>query len=548
MLRKNRLGSFLGLSYGRNVYSHTLGMKNPLVNNRIAVYLLIFQTSCMSGWAQIRANPAEDVTVGIEVPQPITGYELLEKGDYANALSLFQQAAEQEPDNPYPYYYSGTANNRLKQYDKALHLLRKAEDLDMEQRRRLDFEYGWSYLKLEKFEEAEESLRAFLTTHPNDAQAIEFLGRTLMEMGRYEEAEQHLAEAKTLNPNLTITSLLYLMETNRRQGDIIAAATYLNSILVDVPTSPITDSIRDTLGLYSPTEYALQRKWRATAVVSAGYNDNVPELSDEFVTRAGFEDTESSYITLSLAGHYNVMKEEKYGFTLGHSAEFTMHESEFDTFDQTDHYTYLSYYHTLAQHWRFRMRISDQYTWLGESLYGTSFRNKWTFRPSLSWQLAGDLILEGSYLYTLSDYYILGDSPLDRNGEMHSVNVTAYYKIPNTSARLRGGLLYGEQDTKGSDYDLQRSLGYFTLSLPLVASVQGDLSYYYSLDDYKNPNTFGEGAKRKDDVNIGSLQFTRPIAKTRYIFLRGDMIESDSNISLFSFSQTKVSLGLILQL
>lgn len=500
-------------------------------------------------WAQIRANPKEDVEAGSELSESTSGYDLLEKGDYANALKIFQREIKADPENPQPYYYSGAAKNRLKKYDEALDLLTKADELGMENRRRIDFEYGWSYLKLEKFNQAEKSLRAFLETHPKDAQAIEFLGRALMEMGQFDEAEKRLEEAKELNPDLTITSLLYLMETNRRQGDIIAAAIYLNTILVDVPTSPITDSIRDTLGLYSPDEYTLARKWRASLLVAGGYNDNVPELSNDILRRLGVsDDTESGYLSLSVEGHYNLLKADNYGLTAGHSADYTFYESDFDTFNQVDHYTYLSYFYKIAKDVRFRLRASDQYTWLDRDMYETSFRNKWRFRPGLSWQATSSLVMEAAYVYTISDYFLIVDRVLDRDGDMHSVNLTAYYKVPHTSARVRGGLLYGEQFTEGADYDLQRSLGYVTLSLPLPAKIQSDISYYHSFDDYENPNTFGDGKRRKDDVDIGSLQFTRPVSKSGYIFLRGDIIESDSNISLFSFDQKKISLGVIFRI
>ncbi len=95
-----------------------------------------------------------------------TGYRYLKAGEYKKAIKSFERVLKENPSHALAYSNMGYSYRKLKQYDKAIELYGKALMLD-----------------------------------PKLAEAHEYIGEAYLEMGKIEEAKQHLTILKNSTRN-----------------------------------------------------------------------------------------------------------------------------------------------------------------------------------------------------------------------------------------------------------------------------------------------------------------------------------------------------------
>lgn len=162
------------------------------------------------------------------------GARLTIEGQYEEALTFFQEAAEAHPDDPNAWYGLGSCYAGLDQQGDAVEAFRKPIDADPDNMEahfllamyynslgnyeqaiasllevlRIDpssvqgrFELGQAYGRIDRQEEKINTLEALLSYQPDFVPALFSLGLTLNELGRHDEAVTRLQQASALEPS-----------------------------------------------------------------------------------------------------------------------------------------------------------------------------------------------------------------------------------------------------------------------------------------------------------------------------------------------------------
>lgn len=124
--------------------------------------------------------------------------------DFANAATTYEQALALLP-NPAPgnwrvFYFNGIAHERLKQWDKAEKMFRKALELSPNESSVLNY-LGYSMIEKKiNLHEALEMVKKAADLKPNDGYIIDSLGWAYFQLGDYEQAVIHCERAVELLP------------------------------------------------------------------------------------------------------------------------------------------------------------------------------------------------------------------------------------------------------------------------------------------------------------------------------------------------------------
>ena len=158
------------------------------------------------------------------------GLQLLRDGNYTGALEKFAAATEIRQDAGNAWFLRGVAENRLGRYLDAFSSLKLAAAFDVKAPR-LDFEIGWSALKISLFGTAVTHLERFEKAKPGGAKTAEFLGRALTGLRRFDDAEARFREALRRDPGLEPTVRIGLARLARARGDDQGALEHLRTLL-----------------------------------------------------------------------------------------------------------------------------------------------------------------------------------------------------------------------------------------------------------------------------------------------------------------------------
>jgi Ca-activated chloride channel homolog len=121
-------------------------------------------------------------------------------GDYETAVSLYQQAIDNDPSDARLYFNLGSALARLGQADESVRAFEKAKDLmdDPQQQSMADYNAGTLLSEAEMYDEAIDFFRDALRKNPNDADAkhnYEMSIRKQQQQQQEQEQEQQDGES-----------------------------------------------------------------------------------------------------------------------------------------------------------------------------------------------------------------------------------------------------------------------------------------------------------------------------------------------------------------
>lgn len=154
-----------------------------------------------------------------------SGRSALQRGDVAGAEQNFRAYLKEHPNSAEALSNLGVICARREQYREAAGFYAKALQADPSLIA-VHFNFAVALGRLNEYAAAEEHLRVFLKTYPEEPRAQQLLGLCLTESGDFRGALQALETSYRLNPQ--DTSILYsLAYANARAGDVDRAADLL---------------------------------------------------------------------------------------------------------------------------------------------------------------------------------------------------------------------------------------------------------------------------------------------------------------------------------
>lgn len=151
--------------------------------------------------------------------------------NYAEAVRRWQAALMLFPKHENIRYHLANGLTKMADYEAALAQLNEliAQRPDHPAYRSLK---GYVLLKLKRYPEARVQLEVALSQEPGDHTARINQGACLNLMGHYRAADRSLRQANRGSPQ-SIMALLWLIDTNLKKGNRIAADRYLNRVVGD---------------------------------------------------------------------------------------------------------------------------------------------------------------------------------------------------------------------------------------------------------------------------------------------------------------------------
>ncbi len=124
----------------------------------------------------------------------MSGYSLYKKKRYTEAISEFDKAIKESPDNPEVYYWRGRCYLYLKRYDNAIDDFKQTIELKPEHVEAYN-NLGWIYGIKHEYKESVDYLSKSIELAPNNAWAYYTRARVYYEMGRIADAKSDLKRA-----------------------------------------------------------------------------------------------------------------------------------------------------------------------------------------------------------------------------------------------------------------------------------------------------------------------------------------------------------------
>jgi tetratricopeptide (TPR) repeat protein len=182
------------------------------------------------------------------VPEDATSPELMEAGSselrsgrFANALQLFEQVQELNPQQPNLPLDIGTAQLQLGKYDDAIASFQKQIAANPKDET-VNTLLGVAYFDEKKYAEAEAAFKKQLTLKPLDSKAYADLGAVYNDQKRFHEARAELEKAAVLDPQSAIVQLR-LGEAQIGLGKTDAALAAFEKAATLSPTAVVANEI-----------------------------------------------------------------------------------------------------------------------------------------------------------------------------------------------------------------------------------------------------------------------------------------------------------------
>ena len=479
----------------------------------------------------------------------------LTEGRFSEAFEKFAREAAARPDDPEPLFFCGVASNRLGEHEEALFYFDRAKAKNFTHRD-MSFERGWSLMRVGRYREAVEQLRAYEMQHPGRGQTMEFLGRAYLGMGRSGEAEVALRLAVDRDPSLEPTVKMTLALIEQKRGRPVAAAEHIQTLLTEMPEAAPSRVLRERLGRASSrlavgAAMPEAKRWRAVFSAGFGYTDNVISASDDVPLPTDISGTDSVLGRFGALLSYDLIRDDDYTLQVGYGFSGDEYESQFDTSDYQSHSWYADYVRRLNDTTTLNFRVADQYLNIG----GSSFRNAVTIRPGLTFQWRPEFNVAFAYTFTTAEYFFpVTTVATDRDGESHTGSATVSFRVPSTELSGQAGVFGTVNETDGSDYDGHVIGGFMSLAHPLPFDANVEVTYSRLAAEYDNANSFaGFAFARDDDIDVFSVELSKQIDVPRLeessarIYLRYDLTNNESDIATFNYDQYVISGGIVIE-
>lgn len=475
------------------------------------------------------------------------GLRALHEGDLAGAVRTLVEATNADPQDGRAFFYLGVALNRAGQPYPALTALRRAITLKAVHRDIL-FEAGWAALDTGRHETAAEFLADHLKRDPDNAKAHEFLGRALLGLGRFDEAEAQLNRALALDQKLEPSVRYFLGRVAFQRGERVQAVAALNRLQHEDAGGPIGATLLDIRRRTAPREPA--KPWTVFASGSAGYNTNVTGFSDEVVRPATITGTRSNYVRAEFGGQYRFEVDPRRFFAFGG----VLGDVDYQDIGGQDTRSIALF--TTYEH-RFGERVRALATLGGSrvNVDGNRFFTTATANPVLQIRVTDALQIEGAYSATRFNYADPTATPqfLDRDATLRIFAARAIYSFAVIASEVEAGVEGLENSATGSDYSYHGRALSLGLRSHLPWQVTSAIGWRHAQYTYDNLNSLAPttppgatafGFAREDTVDILNLGLSRPITDTVSAFASFTQTRARSNLDVFTYKQEDAQIGL----
>ena len=546
-----------------------LSIPISLVNRMLAV-IMCYGLVVAPSLAQIippldALTPASDpVWSELETNRAIFDFE---RGQYDEVLRRLKPIGIDE--SPSATYYRGLSLLSLKKAREALTQF-EAVQRQSNAPAEVELDSAVAYLSLGDAKKAEEVLRFYLKSHPDDPYAHFFLGVSHFRQKKFDEA---IAELNRTVSDAKLSQYLDFykglssyakgesgfkgyLENFRKSGGTSGASGDLTQQLLSTSGGPTfrpgQSSGKNATGPNGVKGPNPDRRWNLAILSGYEYDTNValvPGLSFTPVGLGAGRNPKDSRWNLASFGEYRLIQKEK--IVLG------LIGSTYDTYQfKLDRYNFQDYMGGIYSNVAIgdRWILGSRYEFHEDLLGGKQFATDHRLTPNLTFR-------EGTLGHTTAYYEFeaidLTGLPIlvpaqNRSGTTNSVGVTQAFYLMNGAGRLFLGYRYDRANTVGLDYDRRTNQLDARLELPLPGKMVANIEGRYFFNDYLHPNSLDFFGRNRNDQTVEARAgvqkfFTRNLSlRVEYVYTSNNSnVQSLFGSSPFSYNRSVLSSMLI---
>ena len=473
------------------------------------------------------------------------GLVLFHKESYKDALALFDQAVQADPQDTYALYYRGVTQGRLGNYPAAVTDLRGV----MKAKPELDqgaLELGVALTQTGEYKEALPWLEQAQTAAPSEAEASFFLGLAQLRLGQLDAARTNFANAAKQDPALGVSSSYYQGVTEYQAHNLEAARQHFDSVVQANPTSEMGREASGFLTAMSEGKQAaaeVGKPYQLYGSVGFQYDSNLGLISDEAINENLGKKKEDGRATLMAGGAYAPWRGEHTQVTIGYEffQSLHFHETEYNLQNHRLNAQLLGDVGPvqlgLLGRYDFFLLTTDGFLQQGTAIpwvtvpEGNFGRTEVFFR--LRWRD-----------FTSHDFDFSGSLPVDfniRDSLNYSPGFRQFVYLGAPDRYLTAGYRYDHEDPSNSDgdrygYDGQEVGAGIGWALPFDIGAEALYTYHY--EDYAHAS-----GGRQDDVHQVVAAATRPITDHLDATVAYFGLFNESNQSLYQYDRSIVSVS-----
>ncbi len=354
-----------------------------------------------------------------------------------------------------------------KEYDKAMGLFEQAYKLNPNLETNLHW-LGTTYLKLERFSEAEKYLQELLTKNPGYSNAYFDLGLSLYRLGKFSTALPWFEKERGQKENPL--PLFYAGLTHHQLGNEAEAIALLKQVKVLFPASETATAAQEWIAKIESKEVVSAppkaKRWSLNTTLGFFYDSNIVRDPDN-ENLAGFIDIGDMAATGSAEFQYLLVPKEKAKFYIGASTYQSAYSNlRFDSnnFNYGRHKGFV----------QLVRRVNDSVQFRFPAEYSFSTLGKAKFVQSGEGEMIADLAWMKDFLTTVTagirkDWFFGTFTSANQNRDAYKGygRLEHYFFSPrNRNLYIKGGYGAERNVAKGSDWDYWAHTLYFTAQTP----------------------------------------------------------------------------------
>ncbi len=478
------------------------------------------------------------------------------KGRYEKAQGLFEKALKAKPGDFDASDYLGQTLLRLKKYEAAEKIFRQLVEANPASGRAL-LGMGIAQSNLGRYNDALTSLKAAETASPDNPLVYYYQGLVYHQLKAFDQSPALFSRAMALSPDLTPSARYYTGVAHYELGLLDEAQKEFEAAIASgEPESELARSAREFLERRGAPPKG-PRRWDLSFSASEQYDTNVvllPAGTQPPAGPTGISRKDDFRTAFYVRGEFRPIQTNAWtaGATYGFYQSFHRTLSIFDVEDHSPSLFVQRQFGAMQA----RFQYAFDYVKVGRSPYLISH----AIQPTFTIAEGGNKFTVFQFRYQNKDFQhgrFLTNSV--RDGKNWLAGVTQYVYFANGTGNLRAGYTY-DTDRTGGGSPVVAVLGDQTnadwaykahrlsagLGMPPLLTIKLNLAFDYYIQDYDNPNSFsGTGTtRRNDDIIFFTGTLSRDMTETLSAALEYNYTRDQSNVSVFDYNRSIVSLTL----
>ncbi len=399
-----------------------------------------------------------------------------------------------------------------------------------------------AYYELGEYRKAANDLEVYLSSYSRDASAQVLLGLSYIKLERFEDAEKHFKKVKELSPSLENLADYYLGYLAIQLGRADEGINLLESLKKRVEGTPLSDDIERQIQMAREQSKAgVKRNWYASITTGLEYTDNVLSLSKDTLLPSDISSRRDKDLFLILQGGYNLYKGAKSQLSISMLMYGNLY-FKLDDFDVQQYQPGLEYTYYPSKNWQ----LLTSLTFSDYRVDGDRSSDSISFSQSALYFMRKNMALNMNYTGTINEFAGDTTSDEDRDGNYHSLEVFQSFGFQPMRILLDAGLRYGWNNTDGKEYDSDSWSFFTTMSHNFIyrSRIKWDISY--TKMEFDNPSLRASPAfsySREDKTYTGSVTWMKSITEKTSTSIVFTYLDNDSNITAYDYDKYSITLS-----